>query len=204
MHIDYGLVEYLRRDAELIVESQAWVEERTSGEDESIEVRNGGYLLETGAGEGHSVELRLPELLDPSRDRCDVIAVEVDIESLSRAEGDYVLGLHSTDGQRRLEWRSDRTDPLVVTDGTTIVADAPGRHLRNFNRHVHRLEFDRRQQVLRHYVDGSRSAEIADESVLPDAATFGGVFTISSIEADPTETVVRRISHVAGQRRGPE
>lgn len=204
MHIDYGTVEYLRRDAELIVDSQAWVTERASGADESIEIQDGGYLLKTGAGDGNSVELRLPELLDLSRDRCDVIAVEVDIESLTRAEGQYALGLHSEDGHRRLEWRSDRTDPLVVTEEGNVVADAPGRRLRNFNRHVHRLEFDRRQQVLRHYVDGTRSGEIADESVLPETATFGGVFTISSIEADPTETIVRRISHLAGQRRGPE
>jgi len=203
MHTDYGLLEYLRRNAEFLVESPAWIDEGIAG-DASIDIRDGGYLLKTAAGTGHRTELRLPAFLDLSRERCDVIAVEVDVQSASRTDGQYTLGLHGEDGQTRLEWQGGCPEALVVADGDRTVAEAPARELRNYNRHVHRLELDRRQGMLRHYVDGARSAEIADESTLPESGAFGGVFTVSGVEDDPTTTTVRRVSHMAGQRRGPE
>jgi len=203
MHTDYGLLEYLRRDAEFLVEPPAWIEERTAG-DASIEIQDGGYLLETAAGTDHRTELRLPAFLDLSRERCDVVAVEVDVQSETRTDGQYTLALRGEDGETRLEWRGGWPEALVVADGDGTVAEAPARELRNYNRHVHRLELDRRQGTLRHYVDGARSAEIAEGSVLPESGTFRGVFTVSGAEDDPTTTAVRRVSHAAGQRRGPE
>jgi hypothetical protein len=202
--MDYGLLEYLRRDAEFLLESPAWIDEGTTGPDSSIEIHDGGYLLETGAGTEHETELRLPAFLDLSRERCDVVAVEVDVQSVTRTDGQYTLGLRGDDGETRMEWQGGYPEALVVADGDATVAEAPARELRNYNRHVHRLEFDRRQGMLRHYVDGARSAEISEESVLPESGTFRGVFTVSGVEDDPTTTMVRRVSHVSGQRRGPE